>query len=225
MYQPMLRLHWKQARFALIPFILAAFGLPLVSIQGMGADVASRLTAYQVLEFSQIWLPFFPLLATAVGATLALSAWNWDHELKHVYALSLPVSRSRYSAAKLLAGATLALVPAIAFWMGARVATAAVELPTGLTAYPDQLALRFLMATLLCYAGCFALAAGTVRTTLFFIGGVTAFLVGGAVLNTFLRIYGDGAERIDLVTALFDLMVRTGGPFDVFVGSWALIDV
>jgi|AP95_1055475.scaffolds.fasta_scaffold25180_3 hypothetical protein len=28
MYQPMLFLHWKQVRFGLIPFILAAFALP-----------------------------------------------------------------------------------------------------------------------------------------------------------------------------------------------------
>ena len=131
MYQPMFQLHWKQVRFALIPFVIAAFGLPLVSIQGMGSDVAARLNAYQVLEFSQLWLPLFPLLAVAVGATLGLSAWNWDHQLKHVYALSLPVSRMRYSTAKLLAGATLVLVPALAFWGGAHIAASAVSLPTG----------------------------------------------------------------------------------------------
>jgi hypothetical protein len=124
-----------------------------------------------------------------------------------------------------VAGATLAIVPVLAFWVGSHMAAGAIALPAGLTAYPNQLALRFLMATLLCYAGFFALAAGTVRTTLIFFSAVAAFLVGGAVLNVFMRLYADSYERLDLVATVLEFLVRTGGPFDVFVGSWALIDV
>ena len=50
MYQPMLYLHWKQIRFGLIPFMVASFGLPLLTVQGMGTVAgmdSSSLEAYR----------------------------------------------------------------------------------------------------------------------------------------------------------------------------------
>ena len=121
MYRPMLYLHWKQVRWGLLPFAFAAYALPLLAVQGLGTAPgmeATTLEAYRIVGGFQVWLPVFPLLAAAVGMTLALSAWNWDHQLKHVYALSLPISRWRYAALKMGAGATLALVPTAALWFG-----------------------------------------------------------------------------------------------------------
>ena len=44
MYQPMLFIHWKQVRLVLIPFVIAAFGLPLMVIQGLGPAPGAGLS-------------------------------------------------------------------------------------------------------------------------------------------------------------------------------------
>jgi len=231
MYQPMLFVHWKQVRLALIPFMLAAFGLPLLVVQGLGSPGAvgtatGTVMAYRFLASYDFWTPFFPGLATGVGMILALTAWNWDHQLKHVYALSLPVPRWQYALLKMGAGAAIATLPAVALWVGALLASASVTLPSGLHAYPTALALRFLAATLLAYSAFFAAAAGTVRTTLWIISGVTAFLLFGNLVPEFLTALGfESFARVDLVGAVWDAMARLPGPFEVFTGKWLLIDV
>lgn len=228
MYQPMLFLHWKQIRIALIPFVLASFGLPLLVVGGLGAPAdtsGATLEAYEVLLSMQPWLVFFPVLAAAIGSVLALSAWNWDHKLDHVYALSLPLTRREYALLKMGAGGVLALLPAAALWAGAHVAAASITLPEGLHAYPNQLAVRFLLAIFLSYAVLFAMAAGTVRTTLWIISALVAFVVVGTVANDVFAVFFDFFESTNVVLRVLWWLGRAPGPFAVFTGSWALIDV
>lgn len=226
MYQPMLFLHWKQIKVALIPFTIAAFGLPLVSVQGMGGNSAAEgLSAFDYLMASQLWVAAFPMLAGAVGITLALSAWNWDHQLGHVYALSLPVPRWRYAMLKMGAGALLAALPALGFWAGAHMAAASITLPEGLHAYPNALALRFFLAELVSYALLFAMAAGTVRTALVILTACFVFLFVGGSLNGFLGREFEYFQDVNVVKAVVDVLTGPHGPFEVFSGSWMLIDV
>ena len=228
MYQPMLFMHWKQVRWGLLPFVLAAYALPMIAVQGLGSAPGmdgTTLEAYRIVAGYQVWLPAFPILATAIGITLALSAWNWDHQLKHVYALSLPVSRWRYATLKMGAGAILALLPAGALLVGAHVATAFVDLPAGLHAYPNQLALRFLVASLVAYAGFFAMAAGTVKTTVWIVSLAIGFVILGNVLTEFLAGYYPLFYRVNLVEMVFEALMRAPGPFEVFTGNCMLIDV
>lgn len=228
MYQPMLFLHWKQIRFALLPFVLAAYALPLLSVQGLGAAPGMdgpSMEAYRVITTAEAWVVFFPLLAAGIGITLALSAWNWDHTLKHVYALSLPIPRWRYATLKMGAGAVLALLPAAAFWIGSHVAVASISLPAGLNAYPDQLALRFLAAILVAYAIVFAMAAGTTRTTLWLLCGWVAFLLLANPLAHLVTPMVGMREAFDLVEWSLEALVTAPGPFEVFNGNWTLIDV
>ena len=228
MYQPMLYLHWKQVRMVLIPFIVASFGLPLLAIQGVGIatgfDMPS-MRVYQYMSEAQFWLPFFPALAALIGVTLALTAWNWDHRYNHVYALSLPLKRSEYTMLKMGAGVTLALLPVAAFWIGSHLAAATVQLPAGLQAYPNHIALRFFMAVLISYALLFAMAAGTMRTTLYIVSGITLFVVGGNLMNDFLANYYDFFTRVNVVEQSVYFLLRAPGPFAVFTGNWNLIDV
>jgi len=226
MYQPMLFLHWKQIKVALVPFMIAAFGLPLVSVQGMGGiTTPGGPAAYDYLVGAQLWVTAFPLLAGAIGITLALSAWNWDHQLNHVYALSLPVPRWRYATLKMGAGALLAALPAAAFWVGAHVAAASLTLPEGLHAYPNALALRFFLAELVCYAILFAMAAGTVRTTLVIVTTCLLLLFASGSLNGFLGREFELFQDVNVLQAFVDVLVGPHGPFEVFSGSWVLIDV
>ncbi len=215
MYQPMLFIHWKQSRLLLLPLVVAAFGLPLLSVQGLGDALRADSFAAAYSEWGALSLTIYPMLAFLVGVCLALTAWNWDHRLNHVYALSLPLARWEYAMLKMSAGVLLALIPVGAVWIGAHVASAVAVLPAGLSAYPNQLALRFLFAVLLSYALVFAMAAGTTRTTLWIVSGAVAVLVVGAwVLGS-----------VDLADAALQMLWRAGGPFEVFTGSWALIDV
>jgi len=227
MYRPMLFLHWKQIKVVLIPYVVAAFALPLLSVQGIGApgEVDGATAAYLILASNQAWLPMFPILATAIGITLALSAWNWDHQLNHVYALSLPVPRWEFTLRKMAAGAALATLPALAFFAGAHLAAAAVTLPPGIHAYPNALALRFFLAILLSYAAFFALAAGTVKTTVAVVVGLMAFLIVGDSLNSFLGHFFTYFQHTNVMQAVFDLATGSHGPLEVFSGSWTLIDV
>lgn len=223
--QPMLLVHWKQARMLLIPFVVAAFGLPLLGVQGFGGDVAVSMEAYQILANYQVWLPYFPLLAAAVGGVLALTAWNWDHQLGHVYALSLPVARWEYVTLKMGAGAALVLVPVAALWVGAHLAAASVTLPEGLRAYPNQLAFRFFVATMIAYALFFAMGAGTIRTTVWILSAAMAFVIGGGLLSMLLGELVPSLVNVNIVQEMIGLLLRAGGPFAVFTGNWALIDV
>ena len=228
MYQPMLFVHWKQARLLLLPFAIAAFGLPLLQVQGLGPGPdggAVTLNAYEIVASYQIWLPLFPILAAATGALVALSAWNWDHQLNHVYALSLPLARWEYAMLKMGAGVVLLLVPVGALWLGAHVASAAAALPDGLNSYPNQLALRFFLAVLIAYALFFAMASGTIRTTLIVITAVVAFFFVGDLVSRGLAIFVPMLQGFNLAEEAARWFLTAGGPFEVFTGNWALIDV
>jgi hypothetical protein len=232
MAREMVFLHWKAVRMGLVPFILAAFGLPLLAIQGTVLPVgmpseAEGFYATFLLDAVSLWLPAFPALAAITGVTLALSAWNWDHQANHVYALSLPVSRARYALLKLGAGAVLALIPVTALLVGALIATAAVDLPSGLNAYPGALAVRFLFSTLLSYAVTFAAAAGTMRTTVIVLtASIGSLLVGDLVVDLIGAVTGSPAVQAwSFAGAVGDVLFAWPGPFHIFAGNWALIDV
>jgi hypothetical protein len=228
MYKSLLFLHWKQIRHALALAAVASFALPLLMVSGMGTPPgmeALSLEAYRIIGGVEAWLMFFPMLALAIGVTLALSSWNWDHQLNHVYALSLPVTRWEYTLQKLLAGMTLAMIPAVGLWIGAHVAAASISLPEGLHAYPNQLAVRFSFAILLSYALLFSMAAGTTKTTLKVVGVVLAFVFFGSMANDYLAMYSPFFDRVQIVQGVLEWMLRAPGPFEVFTGNWSLIDV
>jgi hypothetical protein len=224
----MLYLHWKQIRVALIPLVVASFGLPLVAVSGLGASpgmTETSLTTYAIFSLTHFWLPVFPALAVAIGFTLALSAWNWDHRLGHVYALSLPLTRMEYTLLKMGAGMALALLPATAMWLGAHAASAAVALPEGLHTYPNQLAFRFLLAIMVAYSALFAMASGTVKTTLWIVGGVSAFVVIGLMSSGIVAARFETLGGTDVVDAVMRWLTEGSGPMRVFTGNWSLIDV
>ena len=139
MYQPMLFIHWKQARLPLLPFVVAAFGLPLLSIQGLFTVFGESSYASAYSDLATLSLPIYPALAFLTGVVLALTAWNWDHQLNHVYALSLPLARWEYAMLKMGAGLVLALIPAFALWIGAS-GLGCLALPGGTDAWGDTLA-------------------------------------------------------------------------------------
>jgi hypothetical protein len=230
MLRSFLFLHWKAARFGLVPFILAAFGLPLLAVQGaMPAAVDPSLATVRgaaFLSHLSVWLGLFPLLATVTGVVVALSAWTWDHRGEHVYALTLPLARWKYVGLKMGAGVLLLLVPTLAFWLGCLLATSALEIPEGLRAYPNAVAFRFFLSALILYALLFALAAGTMRTALWILGGFVALVILGGILPPFLAdTFVPALEGWSFFGWFLDAALEWPGPFEVLTGNWMLVDV
>jgi hypothetical protein len=224
-----LYVHWKAARWLLLPLVLLCFGLPQLmlrmadTIAGTSGGFDSPSAVFLVLV--QGWTPVFPLLALLIGSALALTAWSWDHRGDHVYALSLPLHRREYALLKFAGGALLLVLPVAAALAGILSGLLMSQLPAGLQAYPVAFTGRFLLASVIAYAVVFALAAGTMRTTLIVVLGTIAVLVFGSLLMIFLQ---DALQRPELWTPLdvFDAALnRWPGPFHVFGGSWLFIDV
>jgi len=229
-FRTFLFLHWKGVRFGLVPLVLAAFGLPLLSVQGIAPDptgaLGSTVEGAEMLRSLQVWLPFYPLLATLAGVTLALSAWNWDHKGGHVYALTLPLSRWRYVLLKMGAGAVLLLIPFLVFWFGCLLATAALEIPEGLRAYPTAVAVRFLLSALVMYAALFAFGAGTLRTAVWIIVGfLVVWVAGGALTDFVLRNFFPDLGGFSFMDWFARAALGWPGPFQVLTGSWMIVDV
>lgn len=225
MLRSMIFIHWRQAHLALLPFAVASFALPLLSVQGLGGPLTTAWEGYRALSLAQVWLPFYPMLASAMGAVLALTAWNWDHQLGHQHALSLPLPRWRYALLKMAAGLVLAMVPTAAFWVGAHLAAASVTLPEGLRTYPDALTIRFILAMAVSYSILFAAAAGTVRTTLRIATGAIVLLFLAGIMSDLVASLAPSLGQANLAEWIVSVLVDRPGPFSVFTGSWSLIDV
>jgi hypothetical protein len=226
MLAQMTYLQWKASRWVLLPFVLLCFGLPQLAVRVAteGATYRGVVAGDGVVYALQLWMPVFPLLAAIVGFAAALSAWVWDHNANHVYALSLPLRRSQYTLLKLAAGGASLLVPVLAVFIGALVAILLNQVPEGLRAYPVAFTMRFLLAALLAYALGFALAAGTIRTTVLIVAAVLLFLIGGTLLVGFIESVAEVQLRTPL-DLLYDAFGTWAGPFHVYGGAWTLIDV
>jgi hypothetical protein len=229
MARQILYLHWKAVRLGLLPLVLAAFGLPLLIVQGMARsdDVTDGVYASQILEqVNQTYL-MLPMLAAVVGIALALTTWSWDHQGRHVYALSLPIPRWRYALLKFGAGAALGLPPAVALLAGNLVASSSIDLPPLLHAYPVAVTIRFLLASLVIFGIVFAFAAGSIRTTVILLTIWIFVLVAGSSLLDLAAALTNRPELadVDVADAVFRALTSVGGPFHILAGNWALIDV
>lgn len=227
MFNQMLQLHWKAVRWPLAPFVLLAFGLPMLVTRmaqiprQFGYGTGS--VAADIVQMESSLVTLFPILALLIGVTLAMTAWSWDHQGRHVYALSLPVTRGRYALLKLSAGIVLIAAPVAALFAGTVFGLFLTKLPPELHGYPVAFTLRFTLAVLITYAGTFALASSSVRTTAILMLGLVAYIVIGSivvgiaadVMNTNLR---GPAEY------LYNAIMRWPGPFSVFGGNWLFID-
>ena len=94
-----------------------------------------------------------------------------------------------------------------------------------MSAYPNLLALRFLFAVVLAYAAIFAMAAGTIRTTLWTITGLVLLLAMGGLLNEALAQFFPLLGQQSLVEIMGSALLTDWGPLGVLTGNWRLIDV
>src|SRR5919198_1084639 len=164
MFRAVLYAPWKWSRLIVVLGTVAAFAIPLLSLQGAARADRGALQAQELLRAVQSWGSLYPLLAVALGLLMAIAAWAADHRGRHIHALTLPIPRWRYVLLRFVAGAVLLAGPILAVMAGASLAVLFATLPAGLQAYPFALALRFALAVLVAFAVFFAISAGTART-------------------------------------------------------------
>lgn len=214
MFRVILYTQWKWTRLALLPGVVIAFSLPILSVQGAGESTV----ASWVLQSVRGWAVWFPALAAALGLLVAVTAWREDHRGGHVYALSLPIERWRYALLRFAAGAVLLAAPILALWMGSLIATAAASIPPTLRAYPNALALRFALSALVAYGVFFAISAGTARTAAYVLGAVAVLIAFDVLLKA-------AGWEVSIAGEVMAWLTRAPGPLTVFTGRWMLIDV
>ena len=218
MFRQMLYTQWKWSGIGIVAVSIAAFALPILTVQEAGVADPTWLDARQLLPAVEYWSRVYPILALGVGLLAATTAWTHDHRGHHVYALSLPLPRWQYVLLRYSAGLVLLVVPVVLLWVGAMLAATMTNIPPGLHTYPHALALRFALAVLLAYSILFAISSATTRTA----GYVITAIVGLFVLQL---LFGLSGSSTNLVGPLFDRLVTLPGPLQIFGGRWMLIDV
>lgn len=218
MFVQILRTHWAWTRTLLIGYAVLVFILPTIIWLFASLALDGAPSALALMEGFAAVGPVMSFVAILGAFALAAYPWGVDNETRHVYPLSLPITWTRYVAMRFAAGALLLVVPTVALWLGSAMAVSLVDLPTVLHAYPGMLALRFLLALLLAYAGTFALQ---------YLGGksapVAALFVLLAVALPIVVLASLDRERI--LDAILRMLVEWPGPLAIFAEPWKLIDV
>ena len=219
MFKALFKVQWKQSGPTIVGLMLVTFAVPLLSARGLVfPESLQRVTAADIVRTMQDAGPFYALLAGAAGLAAGFLAWNADQKGRHMYALSLPVTRARYALMRFGAGAVMLILPTLAVLLGSLVAIAIIQLPDGMHAYPISLTLRFLMASYVSYAIFFAIAGASQKSAAVLLGALGAFLVFSIVISSI-------DVRWDVFGKVGTLLFTEPGLLSVFTGRWMLIDV
>ena len=221
MFKALLLVQWKWTKGAALLAVIVAFALPLASVRVMGTRVDYAFVDYSraasVVNTMQEFGVAYSLLAALVGLAFAMLAWHPDHQGRHVYALSLPIDRSRYATMRFAAGALFLLLPALVVMAGSLVAVAIADIPLGLHAYPLSLAFRFLLASAVAYAIFFAVTASTSKAAGVILGGLASILIIAFILSA-------TSIDVDVLGRVANFVFGEAGPLAVFTGRWMLFD-
>src|ERR1041384_601476 len=102
MFKTLMKVQWKWTKALALLAAIIGFAIPMLSVQsGPPAPWeygSLRLDGRALVTSMETYGPAYALLAAGCGLAFALIAWSADHRGRHVYALSLPVTRTRYAA-------------------------------------------------------------------------------------------------------------------------------
>jgi hypothetical protein len=218
MFRAVLYSQWKWSRLFVVLGTVAAFAIPLLSLQGAARADRGALQAQDLLRAVQSWGSLYPLLAAALGLLMAIASWASDHRGRHVHALTLPLPRWRYVLLRFGAGLVLLAPAIVAVLVGASLAVITATIPAGFQGYPLALAIRFALAVLVAYAVFFAISAGTARTAGFILAAIAAVVLVQVIVSI-------ASIDLDLLRIAQLVLLEGPGPLAVFTGRWMLIDV
>src|SRR5258706_71329 len=90
MFRMILFTQWKWSRLILLPAVIAAFALPVFSVQAVGTPNQSGWEARRLLSAWQTWGIAYPLLATGIALPIAMPAGGPVHGGRQSAALRFP---------------------------------------------------------------------------------------------------------------------------------------
>lgn len=217
MFTAILRSQWRESRLALLMLAAVALILPVLSM-----NEASRATApwyaWGLLEASMRWSASYPIVALVAAVVLATGAWRPDHRTRHVYALTLPIPRSRYLLLRYGAGLALLVGVGVALLAGATLAALRVHVASPLHAYPVALTVRFCMAGLMAYTILFSVSGLTPRAARL-LAALLLLLVIASLVGDLLGL------RWSPLEAVTSALLSPYSPLSIFRARWMLIDV
>lgn len=196
---------------------VAAMALPYWSVRILGNGSRVPAGATEALMPFLVIGPAYAVCALLLGMTAAVSAWSADDVGKHVYALTLPIPRWHYALLRAVAGLVLMLPVCITFWLATLGWASSVEIPPGLRAYPNALALRFAFTAAMSFSVMFWAGSITKRTG--------RILLGVLVAVTILEVLG---SVLGLPWTPLTLVAWLGGKMSLgtmILGRWSLVDV
>ncbi|HEX5005076.1 MAG TPA: hypothetical protein VFV65_07155 [Gemmatimonadales bacterium] len=215
MFRVILANQWRESRIAILFLAATAVAIPSWSLWG---TTPGPWEAWHLLNAAQQSSLAYPLLALLAALTLAAGAWRPDHRARHVYALTLPVPRSRYLLLRYAAGLLLLACLGMALAVGAGAATVGRTLPRYLEAHPLLLAGRFVLAGVSAYTLLFAVSGITARTARLLVAGLLLLLAVSAAADLL------GLDWNPLARC-FEALMSPYGPLAPFRWTWMLIDV
>jgi hypothetical protein len=213
-WRAILETQWRWTRGLSLLGVLLGFSIPLLSLRT--AQTSESTSGF--VTIMQGWGVAYAITAAAIGLMTAIAAWGYDHRLRHVYALSLPIARWKYVLLRFMAGAVLLLLPTLGVFVSSEIVAHSSLVPDVLHAYPFALTLRFAFALLVAYALFFAISSATGRTAGYILGAIALILVAQIMLST-------TNISVNLLGRAMDVVFATPGLLAVFAGRWTLIDV
>ena len=218
MFGQTLYVQWKWNRDFLAFYAAAAFAAPLV-ILWIALPHLGLTSARELVSVGNAVGVTTAVIAVMAGLTVAWQGYGIDERVGHIYALSLPITRSRALAIRTAAAALVLIIPAVAVWIGATLAASQLALPSTLHSYAGSLASRALLAAWLAHACMFALRYSAGRRARL----VLATLVIGLSMLAVASAAVPSARGT--ITRAGNFLISNPGPFGVLFGRWTLIDV
>ena len=218
MFGQTLYVQWKWNRDFLAFYTLVAFAAPLV-ILWVALPRLGLSSARELVQVGGLVGVVASVISVCAGMTIAWQGYGVDERAGHIYALSLPITRTRALVMRAAAALILLTVPATGVWVGSALAAGQVALPANLHSYAGSLAGRALLAAWLAHACMFALRYSAGRRARFVL--FTLIIAIGSL--GFATEALPGARGTILRAAEF--LTSNPGPFGVFFGRWTLIDV
>jgi hypothetical protein len=217
MFKQTLYVQWKWTRSTLFAMTVLVIIVPALTMR-IAMMTSTAQTPSSLVEFTEILGALLAIVSVICGIAMQDMAWKADLTGRYVYALSLPITWTRFVWYRAAASTLLLVIPAVGLLLGGAVALSFLDLPETLHGYPLGVAVRF------------------------FLGSWFAFGLWGLLL----RVSGKRASLVLLVLLLLcvviPLVLQSSGfgtngslllrglsnapsPLSIYFGRWALIDV
>ena len=144
MFGQTLYVQWKWNRDFLAFYTFVAFTAPLI-ILWVALPHLGFSSARELVQVGGVVGVAIAVISVCAGMTVAWQGYGVDERVGHIYALSLPLTRTRALAMRAASALVLLVVPALGVWVGSVLAATQVTLPPSLHSYAGSLAGRALL--------------------------------------------------------------------------------